>query len=365
MALRYPIMHQMANQVLFQIITTQKSPLQTKEFIELKEKNNHIFSVKEKKMSDKIALIGALSSTGQNILTELFRQNFSGFDIYPLDAHQNCGKRIAFGDSFLETRALDDFDFSKVRLTFLCVSSRLAKYKETALKAGSTIIDCTQTGDETDPCLIPALNPLQNPPPKIICNPNSLSIPLALALHPIQMTVGITQCFVSATLSASEFGETTREALLDQTRSVYTGEISKLPSLFQPPLAFNLILNPDPELLRATENQILNITGIKTSVYALLAPFFQGHFFDLVLTTSKPLSSDLITEIFKNNNTCKICHKIPSLTPLDLTGDPTVYITHSQIDPQNKKCARLCLLYDNMAGGSSFNAVSLAKYLLT
>ena len=317
-------------------------------------------------MKTKIAVIGALTTIGRAVLDGLSEKGFAASDIQALDNRRADGIQIPFQSGFLRVENLTSFDFSRVRVVFLCTPSLLSEYKDEALNAGAYVIDCVGIAGPA-PCIIPSLNKKEIQNHRLILNPTSLTVTLAHVFTPIQRYFDIRSASATVLLSAGEFGGPAVQSLVDQTRSLYTRE--------QPPdgpfkkiQAFNLIPEVYPVLTRQTTSQIKALLHFPITISTCLTPIFQGECYSLIFSTREKCSLSQLTSVFNHHPICRLLSDtdpIEDITTQDTACTNYIYLTHLGCIPYQPHTYHLWVLCDSFRTGAVANAVRIAEYLLT
>ena len=317
-------------------------------------------------MKRKLAIIGALSAIGRAILDCLAAHGFSSSEIYAVDSCQNVGTLLPFRERLIQTVAMETFDYTSVDLFFLCTPTILAEYRERMLNHGQYLIDCIGIMEE-GPCVIPTLNIRALKGKRLISNPTGMTVTLAQILNPIHKAFHIQWACATALLPAGEFGPEAVQALVDQTRSLYTREdYSDGP--FQKIQAFNLIPEIHPGLQYRTTKQLKNILHIPVHIATCLAPIFQGECYSLSLTTRHKCLLSEIEALFQYDNSCRIVQNITpytTISTLDTACSDSIFLSHLDIIPYQTNTFHLWIVCDSLRTGAAQNAVYIAEYILS
>ncbi len=315
-----------------------------------------------------VAVIGSLTHIGQAVLACLSERGFPTSHVYALDAHHNAGTLIPYCNTFLTVEALDDFDFSTTDLVFLCVASILSEYKEEATRHGCWLIDCTGLLSQA-PVIIPNLNIRQadKAPNRQIANPTSTTVTLAQILSPIHRSFHIENASVTALLSASEFGIDSAQALIDQTRCLYTRQEPPI-GPFRKIQAFNLIPEADPRLTRRSMQQLSALLSFPIFVTGCLTPILLGECYAVTLTTKRPCSPKRLRHLFNKQPCCHVLEKTMdyiTITTQDVETEDRIFIEHPTSDITTPHILHFWVVSDSIRTGAALNAVKIAEHLLS
>ena len=324
----------------------------------------YIMEMKKKQ----VVILGVFSPIGQALISCLADQGFDSEQVQLLDTEPNADMVLPYGNETLVVQDLTTFDFKYSTVIFLCTPSILSTHLDAVLEQGHYLIDCTGILG-TEPCIIPSLNlkALKKQETNIITNPTSLSITLAQVLSPIHQAFSVQYAQDTAMISVSEFGIEATNALISQTRSLYTREAPpKGP--FQKIQAFNLIPEPYPILSRQTMAQLKTLLHFPVTVATCLAPIFQGECHSLIFTTRKKCQTKDLKKVFKKHPYCRLTEEINpylTLTTQDTALSPYFFLTHLSVVPYRENTFHLWIVCDSIRTGTAFNAVQIAKHILS
>ena len=157
-----------------------------------------------------IAIVGATGNVGRKIIEVLEKKNFSIDNLYFVASSKSAGLKLKFKDKEIEVENLENFDFSKVKITFFSAGGKISeKYVPLAAKH-SIVIDNSShfRMDQDVPLIVPQVNShdLKDIKKNIIANPNtflpseiaSTSTSIALLIN-LSINIGL----FSAALKAS------------------------------------------------------------------------------------------------------------------------------------------------------------------
>lgn len=317
-------------------------------------------------MKQKVAVIGALNAIGRGILDCLAARGFLPEDIFALDSSQNTGVQIPYQDYHIRVENLETFDFSQTKVVFLCTLSILEEYPERILGYGQYLIDCVGILGEGI-CLIPALQSRGIKRYRVIENPTSMTVVLAQVLKPVQKEFGIRSVLVTALLSAGEFGQDSVQALVNQTRSLYTRE-PLVDGPFKKTQAFNLVPEIYPTLSRRTGEQLKGMLHLPIQIATCLTPIFQGQCYFLTITTKEKCTCADLEQVFEGHPVCRIITGMDpylTLSTQDTACNDEICLTLFRQIPHLPNTCGFWIVCDNIRLGSALNAVRIAEHILS
>ena len=130
-----------------------------------------------------IAIVGATGNVGRKILEVLEKKELSFDNLHLVASSKSAGKKIIFKGKEYEISNLENFDFSKVKITFFAAGGKISEnFAEIAAKH-SLVIDNSSfyRMDPDVPLIVPQVNSdhLNNIKKNIIANPNCSTAPVS------------------------------------------------------------------------------------------------------------------------------------------------------------------------------------------
>ncbi len=326
-----------------------------------------------------IAIAGATGAVGAMVLSILEERKFPINQLYLLASKKSAGEIIDFGGKSLLVEDLAVFDFSQTEICFFCTSNEIsAEYAPKAAAKKNIVIDKSSffRYDIDVPLIVPEVN-IETldliEKRRIIANPNCSTIPLAVALKPIQDTVGIERIEVVTYQSVSGSGKDGVTELADQTAALMNGRPIK-PHIYSEQIAFNILPCIDSfqengytkeemkiiwELSKILDDEIpINATAVRV-------PVFYGHSAAVHVKTKKKLSAKKAADLLKKAPGVKVDDgKHPYCTPVKAAGKDAVYVGRIREDISQPHGLNLWVVTDNLRKGAALNAVQIAECLL-
>ena len=195
-----------------------------------------------------IAIVGATGNVGRKTLEVLEKKDLSIDNLFLVASSKSVGKKISFRGKDLEVFDLDNFDFSKVKISFFAAGGKISeKYAEKAAKHCLVIDNSSFYRMDPDvPLIVPQVNSnhLNDIKKNIIANPNCSTAQLVIALKPLHDEFIIKRIVVSTYQSVSGGGKAPMDELFEQTKLVLEGKKVKSKN-FTKQIAFNAIPHID------------------------------------------------------------------------------------------------------------------------
>lgn len=328
-----------------------------------------------------VAVIGATGNVGREVLNSLSQRKFPINKIFAVASPESVGKSVSFGDDTIKIYQMADLNFEELDFAFFCAGSKVSKqYAMIVASKGCTVIDKSSLFrlDENVPLIVPEANisALKNfKAGGIIASPNCCSIPLAVALKPLDNAAKIKRIVISTYQSVSGAGKDAMDELYRQTKSKFVFE--NLPSqVFPTQIAFNLFPHigdfqadgsTDEEY--KIEHELKKIMGdyIKISVTCVRVPVFVSHCMSVNIEFESAMDANEAEEILSELDGIVIysCdNEVKYATPVDVVEEDEVYVSRIRNDNSCKNTLNMWITTDNLRKGAALNAVQIAEELI-
>jgi aspartate-semialdehyde dehydrogenase len=328
-----------------------------------------------------VVVIGATGNVGREVLNSLSQRNFPINKIFAVASPESVGKSVSFGDDTIKIHQITDLDFADLDFAFFCAGSKISKqYAKIASSKGCTVIDKSSFFrlDDDVPLIVPEANisALKNfKLGGIIANPNCCTIPLAVALKPLDNAAKIKRIVVSTYQSVSGAGKDAMDELYRQTKSKFVFE-NLPPQVFPTQIAFNLFPHigdfqddgsTDEE--SKIENELKKIinNSIKVSVTCVRVPVFVSHSMSVNVEFENSMDAKEAEEILSELDgiiTYSCNNEIQYATPVDVVEDDNVYVSRIRNDRSCPNTINMWITTDNLRKGAALNAVQIAEELI-
>ncbi len=326
-----------------------------------------------------IAIVGATGNVGRKILEVLEKKELTIDNLYLVASSKSAGKKISFKDKEHEVFDLENFDFSKVKITFFAAGRKISeKFVEKAAKH-SLVIDNSSfyRMDPDVPLIVPQVNSnhLDKIKKNIIANPNCSTAQLVIALKPLHDLFVIKRIVVSTYQSVSGGGKAPMDELIEQTKLVLDGKDVKSKN-FTKQIAFNAIPHIDvfsddgytkEELKMTNETKKILDSKIDLTATCVRLPISVSHSESVNLQFEKPFSLEKIKEALNNFEGCKVVDERADggySTPLEAEGKDETFISRIREDKTIENGLNLWIVSDNLLRGAALNAVEIAETLI-
>src|SRR5689334_3456351 len=200
-------------------------------------------------MALKVAVLGATTMVGKEILSVLAERGFPADEVIALSSRKVLGSEVTFGEKTLKTRDVDEFDFSTVQLCIMATGDQPARKYGAKASASCIVIDTSRAfrNDPQVPLIVPGVNAAaiegfgrRN----IVSVPDGVVSQLVTVLKPLHEAAGVERAVVSTYQSVGGEGQRAIDELWTQTKGLYVNQPPE-PKEFPRQIAFNVIPQVD------------------------------------------------------------------------------------------------------------------------
>ena len=326
-----------------------------------------------------IAIVGATGNVGRKIIEVLEKKELSIDNLYLVASSKSAGSKIKFKGKQHEVFDLENFDFSKAKITFFAAGGKISEKFAVNAAKNSLIIDNSSyfRMDPDVPLIVPQVNPkhLNDIKKNIIANPNCSTAQLVIALKPLHDLFKIKRVVVSTYQSVSGGGKAPMDELIEQTKSVLDNKkvVSKN---FTKQIAFNVIPQIDifsdegytkEELKMTNETKKILDEKIDLTATCVRIPVLVSHSESVNIQFEKPFSLDEVRNALNNFEGCKVIDERSDggySSPVEAAGKDETFISRIREDKTIKNGLNLWIVSDNLLRGAALNAVEIAETLI-
>ena len=326
-----------------------------------------------------IAIVGATGNVGRIILEVLEKKNFEVENLYLLASQKSQGSNLKFNGREIKVELLDNFDFSKVNLTFFSAGGKISEKFAAKAAKNSLVIDNSSffRMDPEVPLIVPQVNSnyMEKVPKNIIANPNCSTAQLVIVLKPLHDLFKIKRVIASTYQSTSGAGKAPMDEMIEQTQAAINNE--KITSKnFTKQIAFNAIPHIDSfsedgytkeELKMINETKKILDNKIKLTATCVRIPVRVSHAESINIEFEKPFTLEKIHEVLNSSDGCKVFDKRSDagyITPIDAEGKNETFISRIREDKSKTNSLNLWIVSDNLLRGAALNAVEIAETYL-
>ena len=323
-----------------------------------------------------IAIVGATGNVGRKIIEVLYKKKISVDNLFFVASSNSAGSVLKFGDKEIKVENLENFDFSKVNISFFSAGKTISeKYVPLAAKH-SVVIDNSSffRMDPDVPLIVPQVNKdhLKDMKKNIIANPNCSTAQLVIVLKSLNDAFKIKRVVISTYQSTSGAGKKSMDELIDQTKLVLDKKNFEVKN-FTKQIAFNAIPHIDSfsddgytkEELKMI-NETNKILGAKIDITATCVriPVLVSHAESVNIEFENDFTLKKIKELLTTAEGCKVVDENSDggyITPVDAEGKNETFISRIRKDNSKKNTLNMWIVSDNLLRGAALNAVEIAE----
>ena len=292
------------------------------------------------------------------------------------DSSKSLGSSLNFKGKDFKIELLDDFDFSKVDLTFFSAGGKISEKFAPKAAKNSIVVDNSSffRMDPEVPLIVPQVNPndMKNIPKNIIANANCSTAQLVIVLKPLHDLFKIKRVVVSTYQSTSGAGKAPMDEMVEQTMAIMNSKKFSSEN-FTKQIAFNAIPHIDSfaadgytkeELKMTHETKKILDDKIELTATCVRIPVKVSHAESVNIEFEKPFTLKKITETLNNSPGCKVFDKRENagyITPVDAEGKNETFISRIREDNSKNNSLNLWIVSDNLLRGAALNAVEIAE----
>ena len=323
-----------------------------------------------------IGIVGATGNVGRKIIEVLEKKNFPIDNLYFVASSKSAGTKLKFRDKEIEVENLENFDFSKCKITFFSAGAKISeKFVPLAAKKSIVIDNSSYFRMDPDvPLIVPQVNSsdLKNIKKNIIANPNCSTAQLVIVLKPLHDLFKIKRVVISTYQSTSGAGKAPMDELVEQTKlSLENKKISS--KNFTKQIAFNAIPHIDvfvddgytkEELKMVNETKKILDNKIELTTTCVRIPVMVSHAESLNIEFEKPFVLEKIVKALDSAEGCKVIDDRKDggyITPVEAEGKNETFISRIRKDNSNKNAINLWCVSDNLLRGAALNSVEIAE----
>ena len=323
-----------------------------------------------------IAIVGATGNVGRKILEVLEKKNFKVDNLYLLASSKSLGSSLNFKGKDIKIELLENFDFSKVDLTFFSAGGKISEKFAPKAAKNSIVVDNSSffRMDPEVPLIVPQVNPndMKNIPKNIIANPNCSTAQLVIVLKPLHDLFKIKRVVVSTYQSTSGAGKAPMDEMVEQSMAIINNKKVSSEN-FTKQIAFNAIPHIDvfaedgytkEELKMTRETKKILDDKIELTATCVRIPVKVSHAESVNIEFEKPFTVKKISETLNNSPGCKVFDKRENagyITPVDAEGKNETFVSRIREDNSKNNSLNLWIVSDNLLRGAALNAVEIAE----
>ena len=320
---------------------------------------------------------------GETLLEILEARAFPVGELYVAGRITADEETISYRGEDYTIQDLEKFDFSQCDLVFFCGDRALSEeYAPQAAESGAVVIDDSDAfrHDPEVPLVVPEVNieELANyEMRRIVANPNSCVIMMALVLKPILDAAGLSRVNAVSLQAVSGVGRAAVQELAQQSIALFNQKPMDI-EVFPKQIAFNLLpliggvddagISGEESKIMDELKRVLQNHNMGVNVTSVRVPVFYGHSMALHIETERKLSREAATELLESAPGVVLFAEEDALgypTPLvEAAANDPVFVGRIREDASHAHGLDMWAVGDNMRKGGALNMVQLAENLV-
>lgn len=329
-----------------------------------------------------VAVVGATGAVGETILRVLEERNLPVGRLGPF-ASRARASAVRFRGTSLDVHAASEDALRGFDVVFFAGGEDASeRYAPALLERGSVVIDNSAAFRmrEDVPLIVPGVNAQAlRAEHRLFPVANCTAIVLCTVLRPIRDVAGLRWVRVATYQAASGAGRPGLDEFLADERAVAQSEPEPEPSVFQRPLARNVIpqvgafdaagWSGEERKVRDETRKMLDLPALLVSATAVRVPVRTAHSEAVFLETVRPASIAELTAAFGRAEGI-VFYRDGIVTPRDVEGTDDVHVARLRSEPfdsaQGDKGRNFALwcVGDQLRKGAATNAVQILELLL-
>ena len=333
-------------------------------------------------MTLKVAVLGATTMVGREILGILAERAFPAVEVIALTSRKSLGAEVSYGDATLKAKDVDEFDFSSLDLCFMATADSAArKYGNAIAAAGCIVIDTSRAfrNDPQVPLLVPEVNAAAiegYARRNIISVPDGVTCQLVRTLKPLHDAAGVVRVVVATYQSVSGEGQRAIDELWTQTKGIYVNQAPE-PKEFPRQIAFNVIPSVDDvmddgfteeEWRIAAETRKIIDNDIQVVATCVRVPTFVSVGEAVHVELAQPLPAAEARALLRESPGLLLIDRREEEdgyeTPVGAVGEWATYVCRVRDDPTVENGLAMWIVADDLRNGAAMCAVQCAELLL-
>ena len=330
-----------------------------------------------------VCVVAPTTLVGETLLEILEARAFPVGELYVAGRITADEETISYRGEDYTIQDLEKFDFSQCDLVFFCGDRALSEeYAPQAAESGAVVIDDSDAfrHDPEVPLVVPEVNieELANyEMRRIVANPNSCVIMMALVLKPILDAAGLSRVNVVSLQAVSGVGRAAVQELAQQSIALFNQKPMDI-EVFPKQIAFNLLpliggvddagISGEESKIMDELKRVLQNHNMGVNVTSVRVPVFYGHSMALHIETERKLSREAATELLESAPGVVLFAEEDALgypTPLvEAAANDPVFVGRIREDASHAHGLDMWAVGDNMRKGGALNMVQLAENLV-
>lgn len=317
-----------------------------------------------------VAIVGATGLVGETLARILAERKFPMASLRAFGTARSSGTRLKAGGLSADVEQLDATSdpFEGIDVAFFAAGDAVSRrYARAAAVAGAFVVDKSGVYrlDPNTPLIVPEANAGAIGAHNLVANPNCSTIPLAVALAPIERELGLAWVSVATYQSVSGAG---KDALAEYEAQKRGGSTVKfLPRRIDGNVvpengAFDESGYGEEERKIAAElRKILARPDLPVSSTAVRVPVVCGHSAAVSFATTQPASRSRLADLLRHAPGVRFYEGADYATADESAGNDDVHVGRLRADTAHQNAFLCWMVCDNLRKGAATNAVQIVE----
>ena len=330
-------------------------------------------------MGYKIAVLGATGAVGREMINVLAEYQIPVDELKLLASARSAGQTVPFAGKEIVVEEAKEDSFEGLDFVLGAVQNPMAvKFAPAIVKSGAVFIDNSSAfrQDPDVPLVVPEINGADAFAHKgIIANPNCSTIITMVAVGALAKLSPIETMVASTYQAVSGAGQGGLEELSRQLDDLHEGRAPEAKT-FPAQIAMNVIpyigsykdngYTTEEMKMQNEGRKILHLPDLRVTCTCVRVPVMRSHSISVTLRTKEKISVDqakAAIAAFPGAALMPADADRDWPTPLDTSGQDTVYVGRIREDLTDEKGLTLWCCGDQVRKGAASNAVQILKLL--
>ena len=330
-------------------------------------------------MGYKIAVLGATGAVGREMINVLEEYQIPVDELKLLASARSAGQTIPFAGKDVAVEEAKEDSFEGMDFVLGAVQNPMAvKFAPHIVKSGAVFIDNSSAfrQDPEVPLVVPEINGADAFTHKgIIANPNCSTIITMVAVGALAKISPIETMVASTYQAVSGAGQPGLEELSRQLDDLHEGRTPEAKT-FPAQIALNVIpyigsyknngYTTEEMKMQNEGRKILHLPGLRVTCTCVRVPVMRSHSISVTLRTERKISVEeakAAIAAFPGAALMPAEADRDWPTPLDTSGQDTVYVGRIRDDLTDERGLTLWCCGDQVRKGAASNAVQILKLL--
>ena len=330
-------------------------------------------------MGYKIAVLGATGAVGREMINVLAEYQIPVDELRLLASARSAGQTVSFAGKEIAVEEAKEDSFEGMDFVLGAVQNPMAvKFAPHIVKSGAVFIDNSSAfrQDPDVPLVVPEINGADAFTHKgIIANPNCSTIITMVAVGALARISPIETMVASTYQAVSGAGQPGLEELSRQLDDLHEGRTPEAKT-FPAQIALNVIpyigsykdngYTTEEMKMQNEGRKILHLPGLRVTCTCVRVPVMRSHSISVTLRTERKISVEeakAAIAAFPGAALMPAEADRDWPTPLDTSGQDTVYVGRIRDDLTDERGLTLWCCGDQVRKGAASNAVQILKLL--